>query len=588
MSNPTVLIKTTTSLPNATQAIIDYNDLQKGELGFDYTNEKFYLGPASGSGTGILLNPKDYFSSFTQSDYTLTMTTKEGTSYARTLPDMYVSGWAWTNGTSSGPTATITITDINNKVSSKTVNVAAIPAATADQSGIITNATQIIGGAKTFNGMLTISSTGTPQIRLTREAYSYIQASNGDLCFCANESVKLANCGLVVSSGGIRPGSNNTYSIGTESEQWVNVYAEKFIGDLEGIADYATQLKNARTINGTSFDGTANIVTNSWGTSRTISINSQAGTTGTAIDGSANATLVIPSTMTNFTSITSTNILGTNLGAAATQWTNLYVKNPYIYNSAGTYYNKFTSTATANRTLTLPDATGELVCHTNNTITGSATAPVYIAASGVATACGVIDTTHGGLGVADIAVGAIITGAGADATATSAVAPGTKGQILVSNGTTVNPIYTSPSFSAWTAGTTSGPKLNLTINGATTTAPVIPSASSSASGIVTTGTQTFAGTKTFNSAVTMKSTLAVTGQITASALINANASIKITGRAQSSGGTSYIAFSDTELGLTTAKLSLNGTKILLSSDNYGTSLPTEGMEEGQIFFLLTS
>lgn len=48
----------------------------------------------------------------------------------------------------------------------------------------------------------------------------------------------------------------------------------------------AATLTTARTINGTSFNGSANITTASWGTSRTITI----GNTGKAVDGSANAT----------------------------------------------------------------------------------------------------------------------------------------------------------------------------------------------------------------------------------------------------------------------------------------------------------
>ena len=50
---------------------------------------------------------------------------------------------------------------------------------------------------------------------------------------------------------------------------------------------------------------------------------------------------------------------------------------------------------------------------------------------------------------------------------------------------------------SWTAGKTAGPKIVTTINGVAGTGVAIPSASSSASGIVTTSTQSFAGIKTF-------------------------------------------------------------------------------------------
>ena len=58
----------------------------------------------------------------------------------------------------------------------------------------------------------------------------------------------------------------------------------KFIGDLQGNADSATRLQTARTINGTSFDGTANITTENWGTARDITI----GNTAKPVNGSAN------------------------------------------------------------------------------------------------------------------------------------------------------------------------------------------------------------------------------------------------------------------------------------------------------------
>lgn len=62
----------------------------------------------------------------------------------------------------------------------------------------------------------------------------------------------------------------------------------------------ATKLHTARTINGTSFNGTANITTANWGTARNISISDSAGTnTGTAVsvNGSAAATLKLPATI---------------------------------------------------------------------------------------------------------------------------------------------------------------------------------------------------------------------------------------------------------------------------------------------------
>ena len=62
-----------------------------------------------------------------------------------------------------------------------------------------------------------------------------------------------------------------------------NTLAATYAISITGNAATATVLQTGRTINGTSFNGSANITTTSWGTSRTITI----GGTGKAVDGSA-------------------------------------------------------------------------------------------------------------------------------------------------------------------------------------------------------------------------------------------------------------------------------------------------------------
>ena len=57
-----------------------------------------------------------------------------------------------------------------------------------------------------------------------------------------------------------------------------------FVGNLQGNASTATKLQTARTINGTSFNGSTNIVTSYWGTSRTLTI----GSTAKSVNGSNN------------------------------------------------------------------------------------------------------------------------------------------------------------------------------------------------------------------------------------------------------------------------------------------------------------
>ena len=99
------------------------------------------------------------------------------------------------------------------------------------------------------------------------------------------------------SSGLIPSDQNKSSSIGTSSWQFKAMYAETFYGALSGNATTATKansctgnsatattLATARTINGTSFNGSANITTANWGTARTLTI----GKTGKSVNGSGN------------------------------------------------------------------------------------------------------------------------------------------------------------------------------------------------------------------------------------------------------------------------------------------------------------
>lgn len=89
---------------------------------------------------------------------------------------------------------------------------------------------------------------------------------------------------------------------------------------ITGNAATATKLQTARTINGTSFDGTANIVTAYWGTARTISL-SGAVTGSASVNGSQNVTIT---TTYQFSSIDGRYVGGNktaNHGSSGTAYT---------------------------------------------------------------------------------------------------------------------------------------------------------------------------------------------------------------------------------------------------------------------------
>lgn len=73
-----------------------------------------------------------------------------------------------------------------------------------------------------------------------------------------------------------------------------------FDGSITGNAATASRLRTARNINGTTFNGTANITTSYWGTTRTFYTNSHDSyrvSSGVNVNGSGNVTLLLPNSI---------------------------------------------------------------------------------------------------------------------------------------------------------------------------------------------------------------------------------------------------------------------------------------------------
>lgn len=70
---------------------------------------------------------------------------------------------------------------------------------------------------------------------------------------------------------------------GTVRKEITSSYS-KIVANLQGNSDTTTKLQTPRQINGTNFDGSANITTSYWGTTRTLTI----GNSGKSVNGSAN------------------------------------------------------------------------------------------------------------------------------------------------------------------------------------------------------------------------------------------------------------------------------------------------------------
>ena len=182
----------------------------------------------------------------------------------------------------------------------------------------------------------------------------------------------------------IKPHLSNSITSGTTDLRWKCVYSYNLdisststfsgratfnggiTGTLTGNASTATTLQTGRAINGTTFNGSANITTSYWGTTRTFYINDPSGAhyNSYSVNGSGNVDMYLPSTMTGFSSITSTTFSGSLSGNAS-------------------------SASTATKLTTARTIWGQSFNGTAN-VSGSLTGVASITASGNITAAGAI------------------------------------------------------------------------------------------------------------------------------------------------------------------------------------------------------
>ena len=130
-----------------------------------------------------------------------------------------------------------------------------------------------------------------------------------------------SNANIISQDGLIQGGTLNLSSTSTFAGKatFNGGLSGTLTGSLSGNATTATTLQTSRTINGTSFNGSANITTSYWGTTRTFYINDPSGAhyNSYSVNGSGNVDMYLPSTMTGFSSITSTTFSGSLSGNAS-------------------------------------------------------------------------------------------------------------------------------------------------------------------------------------------------------------------------------------------------------------------------------
>ena len=135
-------------------------------------------------------------------------------------------------------------------------------------SSDVISAPSFVGAGETLtghlylNGITSNTTASTTKIIFGNPTtqYAVIRANDSKTLVFANS---LTDNSLAIeyipSQTAFRPVTSASLDLGSNNNKWKNVYANTFVGALSGNASSATKLATARTINGVSFDGSANI-----------------------------------------------------------------------------------------------------------------------------------------------------------------------------------------------------------------------------------------------------------------------------------------------------------------------------------------
>jgi hypothetical protein len=167
--------------------------------------------------------------------------------------------------------------------------------AQGNTSGLFFTGSNVVINSATFyldstNGRVGIGNTAPTEmlhvqgkIRIGTQATATTDAVRADRLISTGDG--LSGGGNLTADRSIALDSTVVRTTGNQTITGIKTFSNTISGNITGSADNATtatRLETARTINGTSFNGTANITTSSWGTSRNITI----GSTTRSVNGS--------------------------------------------------------------------------------------------------------------------------------------------------------------------------------------------------------------------------------------------------------------------------------------------------------------
>lgn len=210
------------------------------------------------------------------------------------------------NITGNGSSVPLTITGNTSIVGTAALSALEV-AGTSDLKGDMTIGTAQTGADLTVNGDAGISGkTTTGTLESGAATFTGTITATGqtvDASAFTGNSATTSKLQTAVSLSTIDSAStpNESATVSFDGSASVKIPLPTTIeATLSGNASTATKLAAAKNINGTAFDGSADITTSKWGTSRTVTIEDNDGTNtqaNTSIDGSADITLKLPSTI---------------------------------------------------------------------------------------------------------------------------------------------------------------------------------------------------------------------------------------------------------------------------------------------------
>ena len=169
---------------------------------------------------------------------------------------------------------------------------------------VTTDTTQTISGTKSFSSTILGSVSGSAASAAKDGAGNVIADTYETKADAATHLSKSDAAGTYLSKTDAASTCVQTAAV-DQTVAGTKTFSEPIVGSVTGSsgsctgnAASATKLATARTINGTAFNGTANITTANWGTARNISITDGTNTsTAVSVNGSANVSLNLPATI---------------------------------------------------------------------------------------------------------------------------------------------------------------------------------------------------------------------------------------------------------------------------------------------------